>query len=73
METFMLVDSPVLSAVIWLLLIISALYLARSSARRAIMALARTGHSLSRRQAQHRNTCAHWDSVLCHSTARWPQ
>ncbi len=52
METFMLVDSPVLSAVIWLLLAVTALYLARSSSRRAILAIARAGHSALRLSAR---------------------
>lgn len=38
----MLTDSPWLSALIWIVLIVTALYLGRSSARSAIMALART-------------------------------
>ena len=37
----MLTDSPWLSALIWLVLIVTALYLGRSSARGALMALAR--------------------------------
>jgi len=38
----MLTDSPWLSALIWIVLIMTALYLGRSSARGALMALART-------------------------------
>ena len=54
----MLTDSPWLSALIWLVLIVTAPYLGRSSARGALMALARTlrsqmrllGRTLSRAQ-----------------------
>ena len=38
----MLTDSPWLSALIWIVLIVTALYLGRSSARGALMAVART-------------------------------
>lgn len=48
----MLTDSPWLSALIWAVILITALYLGRSSGRGAIMAIARTLRSLLRLSAR---------------------
>lgn len=53
----MLTDSPWLSALIWIVLIVTALYLGRSSARGALMAVARTLRS-QLRLAGRALTCA---------------
>jgi len=48
METLTLADSPVLSAFIWFVGGVTALYLARSPARQTILALARVAHNALR-------------------------
>ena len=52
MEMFMLVDSTPLSALIWLLLGITALYLARNSAHKAIRSSAVLLHNVLRLAAR---------------------
>ncbi len=51
-KLLMLTGSPWLSALIWIVLLMTALYLGRASAQKAIMALARTLRSLLRLSAR---------------------